>query len=265
MKESVNYALVTGASSGIGLCISEFLAQKGYSIIAVSNQEPQLNDLKIRLEQAHDISVVTINADLSAEDAALRIFNYCRTNGLNVEILVNNAGIFLFGETVVAGYPESKTILNLHMVTPALLCQLFGEPMAKAKRGYILNVSSISAVMPYPGISLYGPSKAFMRYFSRAFRTEMKIYGVNVTCLIPGGTRTALYDPGKFDNAWTFRMGLLKKPETVARAAVEALFKNKAECIPGFLNKLTVLILPLVPHSVVSYIHRRTNIVKKMN
>jgi hypothetical protein len=257
------YALVTGASSGIGLQITEALALKGYSIIAVSNQQLQLDDLKRKLEQDYSVTIVTINIDLAQENSALKIFEYCENNKLEVEVLVNNAGILVFGETLQVDFSLVRTILNLHMTTPALLCRLFGEHMISRRTGFILNVSSITAVMPYPGISLYGPTKAFLRYFTRALRTEMKYYGIKVTCLIPGATATGLYNPGHFNNPLTKKLGLMKKPEIVAKAAVNALFNNRAECIPGLLNKLIILCLPLIPHFVIGLIYRRTHLVRK--
>jgi short-subunit dehydrogenase len=264
MDQTRKYAVVTGASSGIGWHISEALAHKGYDIIAVSNQPSLLGDLKKKLEQTYQITAVTVDIDLAKENAAQKIFSYCEKNNLEIEILVNNAGILVFGEAVQVEYSKTIAILNLHMTTPALLCRLFGEQMIRRKRGFILNVSSISAVMPYPGISLYGPTKAFIRYFTRALRTEMNHYGIKVTCLIPGATATALYKPGNFDNPVTRNLGVIKCPETVAKAAVNALFKNRAVCIPGLLNKLTVFLLPLVPQFIIGLIHSKTDIVKKM-
>jgi hypothetical protein len=173
--------------------------------------------------------------------------------------LINDAGIFFFGEAVRIEYSRVKSILVLHIVTPALLCRLFGEQMIARQKGYILNVSSVTSVMPYPGISLYGPTKAFIRKFTRAIRTEMKLYGINVTCLIPGATDTALYDADNFRSPLIMKLGIMKKPDTVANAGVRALFKNHAECIPGLLNKLIVLLLPIVPHFIIGIINRRTH------
>ena len=258
------YAVVTGASSGIGWHISEALAHKGYDIIAASNQPSQLDDLKKKLEQVYPVTVAIINIDLAQENSAQQIFDYCEKNNLEVEVLVNNAGILVFGEAVQVDYSRIKNILNLHMTTPALLCRLFGEQMVRRRAGFILNVSSISSVMPYPGISLYGPTKAFLRYFTRALRTEMKHYGIKVTCLIPGATATALYESPDLNIPLLMKLGVIKKPETVAKACVKALFNDRAECIPGFLNKLTVLLVPLVPHFIIGFIHRRTHIVRRL-
>lgn len=256
-KSSKKYALVTGASSGIGWHISKELAQRGYSIIAISNQPTQLEDLKREFEKLYSTEVVTCNMDLARPDSAKLVFEFCGKNQLKVEVLVNNAGILVFGEAVRVEYSKAQTILLLHMNTPALLCRLFGEKMIARKSGYILNVSSISAVMPYPGISLYGPSKTFLRHFTRALRTEMKLHGVKVTCLIPGATATALYDTHNVNVPLAMKLGVMKKPEGVAKAGVKALFAGRAECIPGVVSKLVVWAFPFIPHFVIEIVHKQ--------
>jgi len=257
MNISGLWALVTGASSGIGWQISAQLAAKGCNIIAVSNQAGQLGELKQLLEQSHKVQVVTINQDLSGEDAAQSIFGFCLTHKLTVDILVNNAGMLMYGEMVDSAYDTMKSILQLHVTTPALLCRLFGNGMKERRSGFILNVSSISAVMPYPTISVYGPTKAFLRYFTRAIRTELKPYGVHVSCLIPGATDTPLNDPFGTNMSFGRKTGIVKGPECVARAGIRAIIRNRALCIPGILNKFIVLLFPLIPSSLISIVNRQ--------
>ncbi|MCO5258980.1 MAG: SDR family NAD(P)-dependent oxidoreductase [Crocinitomicaceae bacterium] len=268
MKESTtknSLALITGGSSGIGLAMATELAKRGYNLLLVSNQEEQLNDVKQSIEQKFSIKCFVLCSDLSIPQAAQAVFNYCSNENLQVDILINNAGMLIFSEVVATDNNRVNTILQLHMCTPTLLCRFFGEDMKKRNNGYILNVSSISSVMPYPGISLYGPSKTYMRYFTRAFRHEMKIYGVNVTCLLPGATETGLYDPNKVNLKLARRTGIMQSSDYVAKKAINALLKNKAECKPGIINKLTVWFLPLVPSWVIYLIHKKTNLIKKGN
>jgi short-subunit dehydrogenase len=263
MEDVMKYALVTGASSGIGWHFAELLAKKGYSVVAVSNQPERLADLKNKLEHENSITVEIINIDLAQENSALRVFEYCKAKNLEIEVLINDAGMFFFGESARIDPSRMKSMIMLHVLTTTLLCRLFGEQMIDRKIGYILNVSSISAIMPYPGISIYGPTKAYLRHFTRALRTEMKFYGINVTCLIPGATDTGLYDAGKYKSSFLMKMGIMKKPEVVAGKSLRALFKNRAECIPGLLNKLVVILLPLIPSFIIGTINRKTNVVRK--
>jgi len=260
MKTHDKYALVTGASSGIGWHLSAELAKKGYNIVAVSNQPEALKTLKNKLETDYGITVNIYDCDLSQDNSAEQVYSYCEKNNLTVEVLINNAGTLYFGETLKIDTSLMKGIMNLHMSVPAALCRLFIEQMAQRRKGYILNTSSISSVMPFPTISVYGPTKAFIRHFTRALRSEVKKYNISVTCLIPGATVTGLYDPGKYDTSLNRKLGLINKPETVGKAGIKALFKNRAECVPGFLNKLIVLFVPLVPHSIIGTIYKRTKI-----
>lgn len=255
---SENYALVTWASSGLGRHLSEKLAQQGYSVIAVSNQPAELEELKKKLEQNYPVSVATLDVDLARENSAKSVFDYCEKNSFQVDVLINNAGMLVYGEALTIEYSRARSILNLHMTTPALLCRLFGEKMTKEGQGYILNVSSISAVMPYPTISFYGPTKSFLRNFSRALRTELKPMGVHVTCLLPGAMDTRLLQEYHFNLKKTKKVRVVAHAEKVARAGIKALFHNRSECIPGMLNKLTVWFLPFIPQYIIGLIYRRS-------
>ena len=250
------YALVTGASSGLGRQISELLAKKGYDLIAVSNEPPDLDELKKHLEETYGTDVQTVNMDLSKESAARTLYDYCEEKGLPVEVLVNDAGMLVYGQAVRIPIEKAQGILQLHVATPALLCRLFSENMIKNGRGFILNVSSISAVMPYPTISFYGPTKTFLRHFTRALRTELKPLGIFVTCLIPGAMDTRLLNEYQVDRRKAVKWRVVSPPERVARSGIRALFKNRPECIPGLLNKLVVRFLPLIPHFVISLIYK---------
>jgi short-subunit dehydrogenase len=251
------YALVTGASSGLGWYLSGLLVQKGYQLIAVSNQPAELAELKKHLELAYAIPVHTVNMDLAREEAARSLYDYCVEKDVQVEVLVNNAGMLVYGEAARVPYAQVQAVLQLHMTTPALLCRLFSENMLKKGRGFILNISSISAVMPYPTISYYGPTKTFLRHFTRALRTELKPAGVNVTCLLPGAVDTALFEKYQFDREMAKRFRVLKHPEKVARAGIKSLFRNRPECIPGLLNKLAIWLLPIIPQFIIKLIYNR--------
>lgn len=257
------FAIITGGTSGIGLEMARILAKKGYDLFIVSNQEEQLGEVKAELENNYGVSCFTLNLDLSHPNSAQILYNHCKENNWVIDVLINNAGMLVFSEVIATNTKRVETILQLHINTPSLLCHYFGEDMRNRGKGNILNVSSISSVMPYPGISLYGPSKTYMRYFTRAFRTEMKIYDVNVTCLLPGATETGLYDPKRINLKLAKRLGIMQTANHVAEKAIKALFKNKAECIPGIINKLTVWFLPLLPNWLIFQIHKRSGLIKK--
>lgn len=251
------YALVTGASSGIGLSISVQLTKRGYNLVAVSNQLTSLEKLKRQLESSNNVKIKIIDIDLSKTDAAQYLFEYCKENELVIEVLVNNAGNLVLGEVKEHTTFESQSNMQLQMITPVLLCQLFGQEMAKNQMGFILNVSSISAVMAFPLISLYGPTKGFLRQFSNAFRIEMKPHKVGVTCLIPGATDTPLLEAHNLNLPLAKSLGIISNPEWVAMKGLKALFNNRKECIPGILNKIIVFLVTLIPQFLIRIIYKR--------
>jgi short-subunit dehydrogenase len=264
MKPS-SIALITGGSSGIGLAIAHLLAKRGYSLLLVSNQAEELEKCRAAIEASHRVTCLTLFKDLTAASSAQEVFDFCAKEGLQVDVLVNNAGILVFSEVVDAPVARVNALLQLHIHTPVMLCRLLGAEMAERRSGHILNVSSISAVMPYPGISLYGPSKTFIRFFTRALRTELRQQGVEVCCFIPGATETALYDPARVNLKLAKRLGVMHTAEFVAKRGIEALFSGRSECVPGWLNKVTVALLPLVPQAAIALIHRHTDLIRKGN
>ncbi|MDZ7608735.1 MAG: SDR family NAD(P)-dependent oxidoreductase [Cyclobacteriaceae bacterium] len=188
ITENRKVALVTGGSSGIGLAIAHQLALRGYSLLLVSNQKNELAVCQAEFEKLSGRKCYALYLDLAEETSASELFNFSRNQHLVVAVVVNNAGFMNFSEVAETPFEKVQSMLQVHMLTPTKICRLFGKEMKERKSGYILNTSSISAVMPYPGISLYGPTKTYMRYFTRALRSEMREYGVKVTCLIPGAT-----------------------------------------------------------------------------
>ncbi|MBL0310551.1 MAG: SDR family NAD(P)-dependent oxidoreductase [Bacteroidetes bacterium] len=265
MTERLNgpVALITGGTSGIGLAMAHQLAAAKYSLLLVSNQAKELEAVQAVMQETYPVRCLTFCIDLALPQSAQKVFDYSSAQNLSVEVLINNAGFLIFSEVVQTAPKKLEAILQLHMNTPAMMCHLFGREMKRNKRGFIMNVSSISTVMPYPGISLYGPSKTFLRYFTRALRNEMKVYGVGVTCLIPGATNTPLYDPKRVNISLATRLGIMQSPDFVARKAIRDMFCRKAESIPGLLNKLIVALLPLVPSWAIYLIHQKSNLLEK--
>jgi len=191
MEELKNTALVTGASSGIGLAISGELARRGYSLLMVSNEDEKLSEEARELEGKYGIRAIPLCMDLAQRDSAQKLFDYCQANNVIIDILVNNAGIFFFRDITDTPPERMETIINLHMFTPAMLSQAFARQMiADNRKGYILNMSSISSRMMMPGITMYSSTKSFLRCFSRSMRNEVFYKGVSITTLSPGAVAT---------------------------------------------------------------------------
>jgi short-subunit dehydrogenase len=251
-------ALITGGSSGIGYAIANELARRGFNLVLASNQEAKLNEVCEELSIQHKIKVWPVFIDLSENGAAQKLYDYCRLEQIEVDVLVNNAGIFLFGEVVETSPEKAREMLTLHNTVPVLLCKLFGRDMKKRRSGHILNISSLSAYMPYPGIALYSSTKQFLKSFSRSLRTEMIDYNVNVTCICPGAVSTQLYDLSEADRNKAIKLGVMLPADKLARKAVKAMFNCRSLLIPGFINRVFVLVVALVPQSIILLIRRHS-------
>ena len=254
-----HFALVTGASSGIGLAISRELAGYGFSILMVSNMEDELFRAAGEIEKTRDVTATPLFMDLALPDSAEKLHGYCTEHGIKVKILVNNAGIFFFRD-ICDTPPERITVINnLHVRTPVMLCRLFAEQMILEKRkGYIVNMASIAAQMMMPGITLYNATKSYLRCFSRAMRCEVLDRGVSITTICPGAVATGLYGLAPGYMKLGIRLGIILTPERLARRVIKKMFQRKAEYIPGgIVNRLFILIVNLLPEFLVRWLKRK--------
>jgi uncharacterized protein len=248
---------VTGACSGIGRALAFGLAARGYGLVVVSQREAELNRTADALRAAHGAQVHPVVMDLARPEAAEALYLQVKALGLEPEVLVNNAGFFFFGEAVDADPARANAMLQLHVVTPSLLCTRFGRDMRARGRGQILIVSSISAWRDFPGIGYYGSTKKYLRGFARALRSELGVYGVNVTCLAPGATATELYDPNQVPVQRATALGVMMSPQVVAEAGLRALFAGKGEVVPGVINAVLAVLSAWTPQWIIDLIRRR--------
>ncbi len=254
--DRLRVALVTGACSGIGLEMARILASLGYTLVLVSHREGPLAEATASIQERHRVPAHGVVLDLARPEAAAELFEATRSLGVEVDILINNAGMFFFGEAADADVVQANRLLQLHVVTPSLLCTRFTRGMRERGRGHVLLVSSISAWRDFPGISYYGSSKKYLRGFAAALRCEMGAHGVNVTCLAPGATATGLYDPEVVPVDLAKRLGVMMAPEAVARAGLEAMFAGEAESMPGWLTRVMTAAAVATPQPVIDWIRK---------
>lgn len=253
---SLQVALITGACSGIGRALAARLASLGYELILVSQRPVELQQTATQLSTEHGVRTHALVCDLARPQAAEELHAQVTARGLHVDILISNAGFFFFGEAADASLGQANALLQLHVVTPSLLCTLWGREMRERRRGHILLVSSISAFRDMPSISYYGSSKKYLRGFAHSLRSELAVYDVNVTCLCPGATATALYDPKVVPVDLARRLGVMMDAEAVAEAGLHALFSRQAECIPGRLNRVMAQAVRLLPQAAIDLARR---------
>ena len=218
-------AVITGGSSGVGLEFSREFASRGYALALVSNRDADLADAKQSLEREFRVPVHTLCADLSDVGIAEKILAWCDSIGLQVEVLVNNAGMFFMEYLSPENLGKAETMMGLHVFTPTRLCILFGARMKDRGKGYILNMSSMTARIPAPGIAVYSASKAYLKSFGRSFSYEMRPYGVRVTTVCPAAIDTGLYPLGTRLRKTLRRLGIIRSPHWLAHRAVKALFR----------------------------------------
>ena len=240
-------AVITGGSSGVGLEFSREFASRGYALALVSNRDGDLADAKQSLEREFRVPVHTLCADLSDVGIAEKILAWCDSIGLQVEVLVNNAGMFFMEYLSPENLGKAETMMGLHVFTPTRLCILFGARMKDRGKGYILNMSSMTARIPAPGIAVYSASKAYLKSFGRSFSYEMRPYGVRVTTVCPAAIDTGLYPLGTRLRKTLRRLGIIRSPHWLARRAVKALFRGRRTISPGLTNALVPALVAILP------------------
>lgn len=238
-------ALVTGASSGIGLMYAKELARQGHDLIIVSNQEAELATTKEDVEKEFGVKVVSVYKDLTSPTAAEELHTFCVGNNLEVDILINNAGVFFFNYLINTPLKRIELMLNLHVLNVTRMTRIFGEDMAKRGRGYILNMSSLSCWTAMPGIQCYNATKSYINNFSLSMWYELRPYGVTVTSVTPGAVDTGLYGLSMPLRKVAVALHVSIPPEKLVKKALKAMFKGKKKCMPGLINHLY---LPFVKH-----------------
>jgi uncharacterized protein len=258
---SKKWALITGATSGIGFEFSKILIAN-YNLILVGRSELKLNETKKHLLTQQSLSDNTqidiICADLSDTKAAEHIFKACQDRSLEVELLINNAGVGIFGEHVDIKDEDIINMLNINIVSLSFLCKYFGHEMKLRRSGFILNVASLGAYQPVPWIASYAASKSYVLNFSEALSKELEDYNVSVTCLSPGHTRTNFFKSAGIGDKDAGFYGLKTRmaPEKVAQLGLNALFKKTISVIPGIKNNFLANINRFTSRSLVAKISK---------
>ncbi|MDE6272544.1 MAG: SDR family NAD(P)-dependent oxidoreductase [Muribaculaceae bacterium] len=243
-------AVITGASGGIGLEFCKALAERNYDLVMISIDDGPLQTAAAAVADAYGVRTFPMTLNLCDQDAVDRIFAYLGNFNLEPDILVNNAGIFSFAPVCDIPLGKVQAFIDLHVTATTMLSLRFAEYFKKKKRGYILNMSSMSCWMPMPGIAMYSATKAYIRAFSRALHYEMKDYGVKVMVACPGGIATDLFGLPENLKRLALRLGAIARPEDFAAKAIKRLLKGKAQYINGLTNRLAILFVGMTPTAV---------------
>ena len=250
-------ALITGGSSGMGLEYAKQLAEIGCNLLLVSNQREELERTAESLRQGRDIQVLPHYQDLATETAADELLAYCQSQDLQIDILINNAGMFFFEELNTKNETKAWTMMRLHTFTPTRLCILFGEEMKQRGYGYLINMSSMAAQLPCPGITVYSATKAYLKSFGKSLYFEMRPYGVGVTTVCPAAIATPLYKLKPNLLRLGVRVGLIGTPQWLVRKALKGMIRKKRVVKPGFMNIYLPPLIALLPKRLVNSIWQR--------
>ena len=256
----MNYALITGATSGIGYELAKIFAREGNDLILVANQKDKLMEIAEELPEYGPARIKVIPQDLSLPDAAEKIFNKVKEWSVFVDKLVNNAGFYIKGPFYQTDWEREQKLIQLECINHTSLVKLFLPEMIKRNNGKILNVCSTASFIPGPYNAIYCASKSFMLSFTEALAGELSGSGVSVTALCPGGTNTSFQDLSKRKSGF---INPLMEPSVVAKEGYTALMKGRRLVVPGVTNKLQVFAMRFLPRGVVakiagSYVNRQS-------
>jgi len=243
------WALVTGASSGIGVALARELARHGAKLILTARRKERLETLAAELTaQGTEVRIVT--ADLMDPDAPQAIWDATAGAGLAVEILVNNAGLGLYGYMHSGDAAQEVAQVRVNCEAVVRLSRLFVPAMVERQRGWVMVLASTASFQPVPFLSTYAATKAFDRFFALGLAEEVAPFGVKVTALCPGTTESEFFD---VSGATKFRTRGMQSAEEVARLGVEALARGKRTIVPYFAGRFTALLVRFLPVGLITH------------
>ncbi|UOE92682.1 SDR family oxidoreductase [Alkalihalobacillus sp. LMS39] len=241
------WALVTGASSGIGKVFAHELAAKGIHLVLTARSETKLNELARYLEEKYQVQTEVIVADLSQAGVSTKLFQECVKRGRKIDILVNNAGFATHGLFEKQSFEKNHNQIMLNVMSLVELTHLFLPEMLQNRNGAVINVASTAAFQPNPYMAVYGATKAFVLSFTQALWEENRKRGVQFLTLCPGSTETAFFDTVGTNDAV---VGKKANPRHVVDVALQSLGTRRSYVVAGRLNYLVSQINRIVPKKV---------------
>jgi short-subunit dehydrogenase len=251
MEAQKQRALVTGASSGLGVEIARVLAKRGIDLAISARRQDRLETLAADLRTSYGIDVIVLPADLSTPLGPQHLFDAVQATGTQIDIVVNNAGFGHFGPFLDQSLEQIEEMLLVDVRALTILTRLFAATMKQQGGGRFLQVSSFAGLQPIPRYSVYSAAKSYVVILTQALRHELMPVGIHVSVVVPGFMPTEFHEVAHHEK--TRMMRLLSMPASyVARKAVAGMFRGKMVITPGLFYQLNQLTLGLLPRSAAS-------------
>ena len=250
-------ALITGASAGLGREFALLCARDGYDVFLVARSLPQLESLAAEIRKETGRIAMVMGLDLSDRGAACELFDRVTYSGMTIDVLINNAGFGLLGNFWELNPNEQSRMVNLNVTALTDITRLLLPGMIERRRGRILNISSTAAFQPGPLMAVYYATKAYVMSFSHAINEEVKGFGVTVTCLCPGPTKTEFAERAKMNTTKLFSSGMVMTAAEVAAIGMRAMKRGKPLAIAGRVNALGAFLTRFAPMRLTAAMARR--------
>ncbi|TRW27176.1 SDR family oxidoreductase [Flavobacterium zepuense] len=252
MSDINKYALITGATNGIGYELAKLFANDKYNLVIVARSEAELQ-AKAQEFRSYGVEVVTIAKDLFKSEDAFALCQEIQSKGIQVDVLVNNAGQGVYGLFKDTDIDRELDIISLNIASTIILTKHFVKEMVARNSGKILNLVSIASEVPGPWQSVYHATKAFVLSFSEALRSELKDTEITVTALQPGATDTDFFNKADMQSSKAvLDREALSDPADVAKDGYEALMAGKDKVVSGFKNKVQVALGNITPDTILA-------------
>lgn len=250
-------ALITGASNGIGLELAKIHASKGGDLVLVARNKSKLDNLKIELERQYKVNVYTIGKDLSTINSAQEVYDETNHQSMQIDYLINNAGLGNFGMFVETDWNKELQMINLNITILTQFTKLYLQDMVKRRSGKIMNVASTAAFQSGPTMAVYYATKAYVLSFSEAVDNEVRNKGVTVTTLCPGPTESGFQAAAAMEESNLVKGKKLPTAKEVAEFGYASMMKGKTVAIHGLMNYLMANSVRFIPRALVVKLTRK--------
>ena len=251
--------LITGASGGIGLELAKIFANDGYDLVLTARSENKLLELQKELSAQYDACSYVFPCDLAEKDAALAVYEFTRSKGIMIDVLVNNAGFGDCAYLAESDWQKQYDMVRLNIIALMQLTRVYLPEMKERRSGRILNIASVASFAAGPGMSVYYASKAFVRSFSEAVAEEVREYGVTVTALCPGPVKTGFEKAANLEGSKMFTLLHAADAHKVALCGYRALMKGRTLKYYGLSAKAMSLAVRVFPRALARKVAKKVN------